>query len=259
MIRRPSKISLKKQGVLIRFFIAGGSARAVAELLRMNRHTVRLYFQKLRERIAVEMDARFNALPEHLRERFQRFEGDAEYDRSTVGVCNVVPVFGIIEYEHNVFTVAVPSEIREANSSQPQRRRWARAPVFADDRIVVRSLRGPSVGVTLQRLQKPELKQSHLFSAAADLLIKRARVRLQYCRGLPCDHFHLFLRECEFLVSERSGHERLLAQWMGLENLPMASLSQYDLNRVQGRARRPKSSKRISKRPRERTIVRTTV
>lgn len=259
MNRRRSRISPEKQGLLIRFFVAGGSARAVAEHLGMNRHTVRLYFQKLRETIAAEMDARFNTLPKDLRGRFRRFECDANYVKSTVGVSGVVPMFGIIGSVHDVFTVAVPCEIREAISSQSQSRRTLRTPAFADDMIVVRSLKGPSVQETLCQSEKPELKQFFLFSAVAELLIKHARVRLQYCRGLSSRHFHLFLKECEFFVSEKSERDRLLAHWMELEDLPTGRLNKHALDMVQGKVLRAELRKRRPKGLRERTTVPTTV
>lgn len=259
MIRRPSKISQEKQGVLIRYFVAGGSARAVAEHLGMNRNTVRLYFLKLREKIAAEMDARYNALPEDLRSRFRRFERDAGYDKAVVGVNSVAPIFGIIGHDHNVFTVAVSSEIHGTISDQSRSRRQRHPPVFVGDMTVIRSLKGPSVQETLRRSEEVERKKFYMFSAAADLLIKYARSRLQYCRGFSSNHFHLFLKECEFFVLEKSGHERVLAQWMGLENLPAAPLDRHVLNKVQGKVRSAKSRKRGPKGLRERTTVPTTI
>jgi len=225
----------------------------------MNRNSVRLYFQKLRETIAAEMDARYNALPEDLRSRFRRFECDVGYDRAAVGVNSFAPIFGIIGHDQNVFAVAVPSEIHGTISDQSRSRRQRHPPVFVGDMVVVRSLKGPSVGVTLQRSEESERKQFCLFSAAADRLIKYARTRLQYCRGLSSDYFHLFLKECEFFALEKSGHERVLAQWMGLENLPAAPLDRHVLDKVQGKVRRPGARKRGPKGLREKTAVPTTV
>ena len=242
----------------------------------MNRNTVRLYFLKLRERIAAEMDARYDALPEDLRSRFRRFERDVGYDKAAVGVNSAAPIFGIIGHGQNVFTVEVPSEIPGTTSDQPRSRRQGYPPVFVGDMIVVRSLKGPSVRVTLQRSKEAarkkfylfsaaaqrskeaEWKHLNLFSAAADLLIRCARTRLQYCRGLSSDQFHLFLKECEFFVFEKSGHERVLAQWMGLENLPAAApLNQHVLDKVQGKIRSARLRERGPKALRERTTAPT--
>lgn len=50
--RRPSRLSASIQEELIRQFVAGATARAAADLTGVNRHTVTLYFRKLREMIA---------------------------------------------------------------------------------------------------------------------------------------------------------------------------------------------------------------
>lgn len=55
--RRRSRLPRSIQEALIRQFVAGTTARAAADLVRVNRHTATLYFRKLRELIARQVAA----------------------------------------------------------------------------------------------------------------------------------------------------------------------------------------------------------
>lgn len=56
--RRRSRLPIRIQKELIEHFVAGETARATAQWLGMNRHSVRLYFHKLRELIACRFGER---------------------------------------------------------------------------------------------------------------------------------------------------------------------------------------------------------
>jgi transposase len=55
--RRKSRLPASIQIELIRHFVAGSSARSVAEICGINRNTAILYFHKLRELIANRLTA----------------------------------------------------------------------------------------------------------------------------------------------------------------------------------------------------------
>ena len=56
-MRRRSRLPRSIQIELIKFFVAGSTARSAAALTVVNRHTATLYFHKLRELIAEQLDA----------------------------------------------------------------------------------------------------------------------------------------------------------------------------------------------------------
>jgi len=49
--RRKSRLSQVKQEDLIKYFVAGSTARSAAVLVGVNRHTATLYFHKLEARL----------------------------------------------------------------------------------------------------------------------------------------------------------------------------------------------------------------
>ena len=56
-MRRRSRLPRSIQIELIKYFVEGSTARSAAALTGVNRHTATLYFHKLRELIAEQLDA----------------------------------------------------------------------------------------------------------------------------------------------------------------------------------------------------------
>ena len=72
---RKSRLSRFKQGHLVEHFVAGTTARTAASLCGVNRKTAALYFLRLREIIAYELEAESAAM----------FGGEIEVDESYFG------------------------------------------------------------------------------------------------------------------------------------------------------------------------------
>ena len=70
-----SRLSHYKQDRLIENFVAGTTARTAASLCGVNRKTAAFYFLRLREIIAIELDAESEAM----------FGGEIEVDESYFG------------------------------------------------------------------------------------------------------------------------------------------------------------------------------
>ena len=49
IVRRQSRLALSVQQELVKYFVAGVTARAASEMAGVNRMTAQLYFHKLRE------------------------------------------------------------------------------------------------------------------------------------------------------------------------------------------------------------------
>ena len=72
---RKSRISQSKQDRLIEHFIAGTTARTAASLVGVHRNSAAVYFHRLREVIAYELEAESEAM----------FGGEIEVDESYFG------------------------------------------------------------------------------------------------------------------------------------------------------------------------------
>ena len=74
-VRRRSRLSASIQDELVKYFVAGSTARAAALLTGVNRHTATLFFHKLRELIAQRLDEEASDL----------LVGEVEVDESYFG------------------------------------------------------------------------------------------------------------------------------------------------------------------------------
>ena len=92
---RKSRLSKYKQGRLVEHFVAGTTARTAASLCGVNRKTAALYFLRLREIIAYELEA----------ETADMLGGEIEVDESYFGgkgkrgrgAAGKIPVFGLLK------------------------------------------------------------------------------------------------------------------------------------------------------------------
>ena len=105
---RKSCLSHYKQARLVEHFVAGTTARTAASLCGVNRKTAALYFLRLREIIAYELEAESTAM----------FGGEIEVDESYFGgrrkgkrgrgAARKIPVFGILKRGGKVYTKIIP-------------------------------------------------------------------------------------------------------------------------------------------------------
>ena len=109
---RKSRLSKYKQGRLVEHFVAGTTARTAASLCGVNRKTAALYFLRLREIIAYELEA----------ETADMLGGEIEVDESYFGgkrkgkrkdkrgrgVAGKIPVFGILKRSGKVYAKIIP-------------------------------------------------------------------------------------------------------------------------------------------------------
>jgi transposase len=105
---RKSRLSRFKQGRLVEHFVAGTTARTAASLCGVNRKTAALYFLRLREIIAYELEAESAAM----------FGGEIEVDESYFGgrrkgkrgrgAAGKIPVFGMFKRGRKIYTKIIP-------------------------------------------------------------------------------------------------------------------------------------------------------
>ena len=105
MYERRSRLNNRQQTELIKFFVAGATARAAGEMVGVNRNTATSYFMRLRRLIA-------SHLPSY------RLSGEIEADESYFGgvrkgkrgrgSAGKIAVFGLLKRNERVYTVIIP-------------------------------------------------------------------------------------------------------------------------------------------------------
>jgi transposase len=108
VLMRKSRLSHYKQDRLIEHFVAGTTARTAASLCSVNRKTAAFFFRRLREIIALELEAESEAM----------FGGEIEVDESYFGgkrkgtrergAAGKIPVFGLFKRGGKVYTKIIP-------------------------------------------------------------------------------------------------------------------------------------------------------
>ena len=92
---------------MIRHFVAGATARAAADLAGVNRHTVTLYFGKLREIIARQVEAEIPFLSGEI-ELDESHCGGLRKGKRVRGAAGKVIVFGLLTRGGKVHAIIVP-------------------------------------------------------------------------------------------------------------------------------------------------------
>ena len=95
---RKSRLSKYKQGRLVEHFVAGPTARTAASLCGVNRKTAALYFLRLREIIAYELEAGSNNMCGGEVEVDESYFGGRRKGKRGRGAAGKIPVFGILNW-----------------------------------------------------------------------------------------------------------------------------------------------------------------
>jgi len=192
---RKSKLSQYKQSRLIELFVAGTTARTAASLVGVNKTTASYYFQRLRQIIYDNS--------EHL----ELLDGEVEVDESYFGgrrkgkrgrgAAGKVPVFGLLKRNGKVFTVIVPDA--KANTLMPIIRQQVKP-----DSIVYTDTWKSYNALDVSEFKHYRINHSKLFAKqhnhinGIENFWNQAKRHMRKFNGVPKDHFHLFLKECEW-------------------------------------------------------------
>ena len=103
--RRRSRLRPSIQNELIKYFVAGATARSAAALTGVNRHTARLFFHKLRELIAARLEAETPALLSGEIEVDESYFGGVRKGKRGRGAAGKIPVFGLLKCGGKVHAV----------------------------------------------------------------------------------------------------------------------------------------------------------
>ena len=210
---RKSRLSEYKQKRLIELFVAGSTARTAASLVGVNSKTAIYYFQRLRKIIYLHNDTS------------EQFAGEVEVDESYFGgsrkgkrgrgAAGKVPVFGLLKRNGKVYTVMIPDA--KTKTLMP----IIREKVKPDSIVYSDFWRGYNA-LDISEFKHYRINHSELFADkhnhinGIENFWNQAKRHLRKFNGIPREHFHLFLKECEWRFNNSDPKTQLkqLNQWV---------------------------------------------
>ena len=192
---RKSRLSKTKQDRLIEHFVAGTTARTTAVLVGVNKSTASYYFHRLRELIfkAVEDETPFSGEIEVDESYF----GGKRKGKRGRGAAGKVPVFGLLKRGGKVYTKIIPNA--KATTLMPimQER------IMPDSVVYTDCLSSYNV-LDVSCFKHYRINHSELFADRKNHINgienfwNQAKRHMRKFNGVPTDHFHLYLKECEW-------------------------------------------------------------
>ncbi len=199
--RRRSRLSASIQADLIKQFVAGATARSAAGLVGVNRHTATLYFHKLRELIATKLAEQTPWLSGQIEVDESYFGGSRKGKRGR-GAAGKAPVFGLLKRGGKVHAVIIPNV--KQNTLLPIIRQ-----TIKPDSIVYTDSFTSYDALDVSEFRHVRINHSEAFVQdrnhinGIENFWNQAKRHLRRFNGIPEQHFHLFLKECEWRFNYR--------------------------------------------------------
>lgn len=214
--RRKSRLPASIQKELIRQFVAAVPARMAAELAGVNRNTAILFYHKLREVIASRLAEETPFLSGEV-ELDESYFGGVRKGKRGRGAAGKVPVFGLLKRNGKVHAMMIP----DAKSD-------TLLPIIRDtikpDSIVYTDCFSAYDALDVSEFHHLRINHSQAFAdrhnhinGIENFWNQSKRILRRY-NGIPRQHFHLFLKECEWRFNHRPASNLLstLLRWMAL-------------------------------------------
>jgi len=202
------KLSRNKQLELMKYFVAGSTARTAAELSGVHRNSAVRFFHKLREKIALKQQ-----------NRKEQFCGKIELDESYFGgirkgkrgrgAAGKVAVFGILKRGGKVYTQVI------LNAKTDTLMPIIRQKVKPDSVVYTDSWRSYNA-LDISEFKHFRINHSEAFVDkhnhinGIENFWNQAKRHMRKFNGVPKEHFNLFLKECEWRFNNGSPKELLI-------------------------------------------------
>ena len=213
--RRRSRLPLATQKRLLEHFVAGTPARSAAELVGVNRNTATLFYRKLRETIQGQI-AQEAPLDGEVEVDESYFGGKRKGKRGR-GAAGKVVVFGLLKRHGRVHAVMIPNA--RSQTLLPIIRQKIRP-----DSVVYSDSLGSYNVLDVSEFHHHRIDHSKRFGQGRNHINgienfwNQAKRHLRRYNGIPRQHFHLFLAECEWRFNHGSPRSLLqtLSKWARL-------------------------------------------
>ena len=213
--RRKSRLPRSIQEELIKQFVAGATARAAADLVGVNRHTATLYFCKLREIIAWQVEAETPFFSGEIELDESYFGGQRKGKRGR-GAAGKTIVFGLLKRGGKVYTLIVPDT--KKSTLEP----IIRQSVKPDSLVYTDGYKSYDV-LDVSEFHHYRINHSERFVEGKTNHINgienfwnQAKLHMRRFNGIPKDQFNLFLKECEWRFNYRPTQNlyKVLLKWV---------------------------------------------
>lgn len=207
MYQRKSRLSLHKQGELIKLFVAGSTARAASEIVGVNKHTATTFFMRLRRLIASQ-------LPSY------ELHGEVEADESYFGgvrkgkrgrgAAGKIAVFGLLKRGGKVYTAIIADAKTTTLMPIIKEKVKPESIVYTDSFKAYNALDVSEFHH--MRINHSELfAQQHNHINGIENFWNQAKRQMRKFNGLKKENFYWFLKECEWRFNG-GNHKKLLNQ-----------------------------------------------
>ena len=209
---RKSRLSHYKQDRLIEHFVSGSTALTAASLCCVNRKTSAFFFLRLREIIALELEAESEAM----------FGGEIEVDESYFGgkrkgkrgrgAARKVPVFGLLKRGGKVYTKIISDASGATLIPIIERKVVPDSIVYSDCWKAYNVLDFKHFRIN----HSERFADAHNHINGIENFWNQAKRHLRKFNGVPKAQFGLYLKECEwrFNNSDPSDQLSLIRQWV---------------------------------------------
>jgi len=190
------------------------TARSAAELTGVNRNTAILFFHKIREVIFEELAAFDPGLMSGGIEVDESYFGWRRKGKRGRGAAGKIPVFGLLKRGGKVHAVIIPNA--RSDTLIPIIREKIRP-----DSIVYTDAFGSYDVLDVSEFRHMRINHSRLFADqhnhinGIENFWNQAKRHLRSYNGIPRQHFHLFIKECEWRFNYRpvANLAHVLQQW----------------------------------------------
>ena len=192
---RKSRLAWGKQVRLVEHFVAGTTARTAAELVGVNPKTAAFYFHRLRQ-LLERASTDDTPLGGEIEVDESYFGGHRKGKRGR-GAAGKVPVFGLLKRGGKVYARVIPDV--KSRTLKPILERK-----IVPDSIVYSDTLSSYNVLDVAGFHHLRINHSKLFSEnknhinGIENFWNQAKRHLRRFNGVPKQHFHLFLSECEW-------------------------------------------------------------
>ncbi|WP_430737382.1 IS1595 family transposase [Psychrobacter sp. VH5] len=210
---RKSKLSWYKQSRLNELFVAGSTARTAASLVGINKTTASCYFHRLR--VLIYANSQDPGLFEGEIEVDESYFGGTRKGKRGRGAGSKVPVFGLLKRNGKVYAFIIPNA--KADTLIP----IIREKVKPDSIVYTVSFKSYNASdvseFTHYRINHPKtfVNDKNRINGIENFW-NQAKRHLRKFNGVPKEHFHLYLKECEWRFNHSDPKSQLLQlkQWV---------------------------------------------
>ena len=202
------KLRRAKQLELLKYFVAGSTARTAAELADIHRNTAVRFFHKLREKIALKQQHRSEQFCGKI-ELDESYFGGSRKGKRGRGAAGKVAVFGLLKRGGKVYTQVILDAKTETLMPIIRQK-------IKPDSIVYTDYWRAYNALDVSEFKHYRINHSKLFAQkhnhinGIENFWNQAKRHMRKYNGVPRQHFNLFLKECEWRFNTGTPKELLI-------------------------------------------------